>query len=193
MVSVSLSIFFLCAVPAAAAEYFRWVDEKGNVNFTDNLHNIPQKYRKEMERYRTPDNPVPPPSAVKNKASIPFEKQGAVVVVNATLNRRATAKLVVDTGASFTMISNATAKELSIDTSQNQRTAPFQTANGTIQAPLIHLESISVGGIELKNLTAAVHDIHTDSRVSGLLGLDFLSNFRMDIDTQKGILYLEKK
>jgi hypothetical protein len=28
---------------------------------------------------------------------------------------------------------------------------------------------------------------------AGLLGLNFLSNFRMDIDTQKGVLHLEKK
>ena len=39
-----------------------------------------------------------------------------------------------------------------------------------------------VGGMEIKNLTAA-----------GLLGLNFLSNFRMDIDTQKGMLNLELK
>ena len=30
-------------------------------------------------------------------------------------------------------------------------------------------------------------------KVAGLLGLNFLSNFRTDIDTQKGMLYLEKK
>lgn len=177
---------------AAAAEFFRWTDEKGNVNFTDNLHNIPEKFRSKMDTYRTPEvkaQPVPPP---KTKTSIPFEKQGSVVIVDATLNRKTTAKLVVDTGASYTMISSATAKDLSIDAGQSQRTAPFQTANGVIQAPIVSLESITVGGIEVKNLTAAVHDIQVDPRVSGLLGLNFLSNFRMDIDTQTGVLHLEK-
>ena len=87
----------------------------------------------------------------------------------------------------------ALAKELDIDTEQNRRTAPFQTANGVIQAPLVSLESITVGGMEIRNLTAAVHDVLADSRVAGLLGLNFLSNFRMDIDTQKGVLHLEKK
>jgi clan AA aspartic protease (TIGR02281 family) len=139
---------------------------------------------------RSQPPPVPVPPA---KASIPFEKQGQVVIVEATLNKKASAKFVVDTGASYTMISSAVAKELDIDTEQERRTAPFQTANGIIQAPLVSLDSVNVGGMEIRNLTAAVHDILADSRVAGLLGLNFLSNFRMDIDTQKGVLHLEKK
>ena len=110
------------------------------------------------------------------------------------LNNKQSAKFIVDTGASFTMISSALAKDLSIDTSgQNQQTMPFQTANGLIQAPLTNLDSITVGGMEIKNLTAAVHDIVADSQVAGLLGLNFLSNFKMDIDTKSGVIHLEKK
>lgn len=190
---LSLLLLLSNQTAALAAEYFRWVDDRGNVHFTDNQHNVPDRFRQSTDRYQTPENKTPPPPPPKTKASIPFEKQGSVVVVDATLNRKTTTRLVVDTGASYTMISSATAKELNIDTSRDQRTAPFQTANGTIQAPLVSLDSITVGGIEIKNLTAAIHDIHADSRVSGLLGLDFLANFRMDIDTQKGMLHLEKK
>ena len=51
----------------------------------------------------------------------------------------------------------------------------------------------TIGGMEIRNLPAAIHDAMTDPQVAGLLGLNFLSNFRMDIDTQKGMLYLEKK
>jgi aspartyl protease family protein len=109
------------------------------------------------------------------------------------LNKTVPAKLVVDTGATYTMISAAMARELSIDPQQTQRTMPFQTANGVIQAPLTNLESVTVGGMEIKNLTAAIHDAVPSAQVAGLLGLNFLSNFRMDIDTDKGILHLEKK
>lgn len=190
---IFLSLLLSNQTAVQAAEYFRWVDDQGNVHFTDNQHNIPDRFRQRIDRYQAPENKTPPPPPPKTKASIPFEKQGSVVIVDATLNRKTTTRLVVDTGASYTMISSATAKELNIETSRNQRTAPFQTANGTIQAPLVSLDSITVGGIEIKNLTAAIHDIQTDGRVSGLLGLDFLANFRMDIDTQKGMLHLEKK
>jgi aspartyl protease family protein len=115
------------------------------------------------------------------------------VVVPVTLNNRQTTKLVVDTGASYTFISHALARDLAIDVSRNTKTVPFHTANGVVEAPLTNLESITVGGLEIKNLTAAVHDTTPDAHASGLLGLNFLSNFRMDIDTQRGVLHLEKK
>jgi len=191
-------IIILLVRPTSAlcAEFYRWVDQSGVVHFTDNLHNIPEKQRgtatriqgKESARSPEPPAPLPP-----RKASIPIERHGQVVIVEATLNQKTSAKFVVDTGASYTMISSAVAKALDIDVSQNQPSVPFQTANGVIQAPLAKLESITVGGMEIKDLTAAIHDIAPESRVAGLLGLNFLSNFRMDIDTQKGVLHLEKK
>jgi clan AA aspartic protease (TIGR02281 family) len=194
--AVLLFVVLLSAQTVFGAEYYRWIDQNGVVHFTDSLHNIPEIQRAKVGRIQSiePSKNQPPPAALlPSKASIPFEKHGQVVIVEATLNKKAAAKFVVDTGASYTMISSAVAKELEIDTEQNRRTAPFQTANGVIQAPLVSLESITLGGMEIRNLTAAVHDILPDSRVAGLLGLNFLTNFRMDIDTQKGVLHLEKK
>lgn len=193
---VFLAVLILGFKPLTAAEYYRWVDQNGVVHFTDNLHNVPETQRGNAGRIQSvepPRTPSPPAPITPTKASIPFERQGQIVIVQATLNKKTAAKFVVDTGASYTMISSAIAKELDIDTEQNRRTAPFQTANGVIQAPLVSLDSINVGGMEIRNLTAAVHDVLADSKVAGLLGLNFLSNFRMDIDTQKGVLHLEKK
>lgn len=181
-----------------AADFFRWVDQNGVVHFTDNVHNIPESQRRRATRIKGQESAPPadtsrlaPPTIAR--ASVPFEKQGQVVVVEVLLNKTTPAKLVVDTGATYTMISTATARELSIDLTQNQRTMPFQTANGVIQAPLADLDSITVGGMEIKNLTTAIHDVTPNSQVVGLLGLNFLSNFRLDIDTKKGVLHLEKK
>jgi clan AA aspartic protease (TIGR02281 family) len=196
LITAFLSALLVSSLPVHAADYYRWVDQNGVVHFTDNLHNIPETQRGKVGRLQSNEPPrsQPPPAPIlPSKASIPFEKQGQVVIVEAMLNKKTAAKFVVDTGASYTMISSAVAKELDIDTVQNRRTAPFQTANGIIQAPLVSLESITVGGMEIRNLTAAVHDVLSDSTVAGLLGLNFLSNFRLDIDTQKGLLHLEKK
>ena len=196
--SYILSLALLClgtGLPSAA-EYYRWVDQNGVVHFTDNLHNIPEKQRDSANRIEAKESPrtaEPTKKIAVNKASIPFEKHGQVVVIEAMLNGKTPAKLVVDTGSSYTMISAATARDLDIDPGRSQRTMPFQTANGVIQAPLANLESINVGGVEIRDLTAAIHDIAPNSQVAGLLGLNFLSNFRMDIDTQKGVIHLEKK
>jgi clan AA aspartic protease (TIGR02281 family) len=195
---VFLLVFLLCfaALPGAAAEYFRWVDEKGVTHITDNLHNVPVKHREKVNRVAAPENPriaEAPPKPPPTKASIPIEKHGQVVIIQATLNNKHSAKFVVDTGASYTLISNALARELSIDVGPSSKTLPFQTANGLINAPVTSLESITVGGMEIRDLPTAVHDATPDPQVAGLLGLNFLSHFRMDIDTQKGVLHLEKK
>jgi clan AA aspartic protease (TIGR02281 family) len=184
--------------PSRAADFFRWVDQSGVVHFTDNIHNIPEARRATAIRIKAQEplraaEPAKVAPATIAKASIPFEKRGQVVVVEVMLNKTVPAKLVVDTGATYTMISAAMARELSIDPQQTQRTMPFQTANGVIQAPLTSLDSVSLGGMEIKNLTTAIHDAVPSAQGAGLLGLNFLSNFRLDIDTDKGILHLEKK
>lgn len=186
----------LCHWPLEAAEYFRWVDENGVTHITDNLHTVPPKHRGRAQRVAAPESPraiTPPPKAPPSRASIPMEKHGQVVVIQATLNNKRAAKFVVDTGASYTLISNALARELALDVGPGASTLPFQTANGVINAPVTSLESISVGGMEIRDLPAAVHDAIPDPHVAGLLGLNFLSHFRLDIDTQKGVVHLEKK
>jgi predicted aspartyl protease len=57
----------------------------------------------------------------------------------------------------------------------------------------VALDSVEVGGLQIRGITAAVHDVFPDSSIAGLLGLNFLTNFRMDIDTKSSILVLEKK
>jgi clan AA aspartic protease (TIGR02281 family) len=184
------------AAQLVAAEYFRWIDESGVLHITDNLHNVPPGQRGNAGRTQVQEAPRIPEKQVKEpqrSASIPMERHGQVVIIQAILNNKRSAKFVVDTGASYTLISNALARDLAIDVGTNPKTLPFQTANGLIQAPVTSLESIAVGGMEIRNLPAAVHDAVPDPEVAGLLGLNFLSNFRMDIDTQKGVLHLEKK
>ncbi len=193
---IAALFFFSSPVSSRAAEFFRWVDDKGVVHFTDNLHNIPEKKRTSATRIRareTPRNEEPSSPSLLDKAAIPFQKKGEVVIVQATVNEKAAARFVVDTGASYTMISQAVAKELEIDLERKLPTITFQTANGVIHAPLVSLDSVEVGGMQVKELTAAVHDVFPDASISGLLGLNFLSNFRMDIDTKNGVLHLEKK
>ena len=180
-----------------SAEYYRWVDENGVLHITDSLHDVPSTQRPRAGRIVAPESPKPAAPEKKlapaNKASVPMEKHGAVAMVQATLNNRRAAKFVVDTGASYTLISNAVASDLGINLGANPKTLPFQTANGLINVPIANIESISIGGLEIRNIAIAIHDAVPDPQVAGLLGLNFLSNFKMDIDTQKGLLHLEKK
>lgn len=190
-------LYLAVARQSFSTEYYRWVDANGVLHITDNLHNVPPNQRPNAGRIQAPDPPrqadPEKKSGPSNKASVPMERHGSVALVQATLNNKRAVKFVVDTGASYTLISNAVAYDLGIDLGANPKTMPFQTANGLINAPITNIESISIGGLEIRNLAIAIHDAVPDPQIAGLLGLNFLSNFKLDIDTQKGFLHLEKK
>jgi hypothetical protein len=42
-------------------EVYRWVDEKGTVHFTDDLGQVPEKYREKIQKEKPPKEPVPSP------------------------------------------------------------------------------------------------------------------------------------
>ncbi len=190
---VILGLLFT-ASPSQPDELFRWEDKDGVVHFTDNPHNIPDQFKEKASRIKSlapskpPENPLFP-----QRASIPLTGEGATAVVRVVLNGREQVNFIVDTGASYTVISRSTARKLGIKLRKKGPKVRLQTANGMIDAPIVSLESVEVGGMRVTDLKAAVHDFSKDRAVSGLLGLNFLSHFRLDIDTKKGILVLEKK
>ena len=50
------------------AEVYKWIDDKGDVHFTDNYSNIPEKYRPVAETQRFPQDPKETsPSSVEKK------------------------------------------------------------------------------------------------------------------------------
>lgn len=188
-----LALLFL-ASPSLTADLFRWEDENGVVHFTDNQHNIPKQFLDKVTRIKSPPPSKAPETPLFNqRSSIPLKEIGTAAVVQVKLNDRALGNFIVDTGASYTVISRATARRLAIDLKKELPKIRLQTANGMIDVPLVELDSIEVGGMRVGDLMAAVHDFSHDRSVSGLLGLNFLSHFRIDIDTKNGVMVLEKK
>jgi len=47
---VFVCLIFVCPVPA---EYYQYADEDGNLHFTDNMAEVPEKYRTEIEKHRS--------------------------------------------------------------------------------------------------------------------------------------------
>jgi aspartyl protease family protein len=194
-VALAAALVFFTPLLSRCADLYRWIDEKGVVHFTDNPHNIPEKHRAGSTRIQGKEPPKEQRGSGSpgGKTVVPLQTRGAIVTVSASVNDRLSLDLVVDTGATFTIISRSAAASLGIDLAAKLPTASFRTANGVIHAPIVALQSVEVGGMRVSDLQAAVHDVFEDGAVSGLLGLNFLGNFRMDIDTGKGVLVLEKR
>lgn len=172
------------------ADWFQWVDGAGVMHLTDRQENIPEAYR---EKAFTLDIPPTPPRLEPESVSIPLEPDAQVAVVAATLNGSTPATLIVDTGATYTVISYDVAGALRINVGENTPVTELQTANGVIRAPVVELESVDVGGMKVSRVKAAVHDFSTTTAVGGLLGLNFLKHFRVDIDTAKRTLHLQRR
>lgn len=175
-------------------EIYKWVDEQGTVHFTDDLSNIPERYREDAEtRKPTKETSTPQPREISESPSPlsrkPAEAEGFEVELKrkhetweaeVLLNGRVKRQFMVDTGASSCLIDWKTAKELEISIDENTPFMPTATASGIILNPFVTLKSMRVGGAELENVEVAIHDMPGGG---GLLGNSFLNRFRVVIDS----------
>jgi clan AA aspartic protease (TIGR02281 family) len=193
-------IILVFLVPSSYGEMYKWVDEKGSVHFTDDLSNIPEKYREEAETRKPPQETSTPKPQDKSKPSLPekiFEPEGITVdlvrsgevsLTEVILNERLRQYFIVDTGASFTVISREAARELGITIDENTPFIPITTASSVIFNPLVTLRSIRVGRAEIENVDVLVHNL--PGRSAGLLGNSFLSKFKVVLDSIQGKMTL---
>ncbi len=98
------------------------------------------------------------------------------------------ARFMVDTGATAIAMNLGHAKQFGIDVSKSQISAA-QTAGGLVKTYMVNLQKVSVGGITVHNVPAAVVD--GDHPVQILLGNTFLS--QVDMSERSGVLVLKKK
>jgi len=85
-------------------------------------------------------------------------------------------RFVVDTGATLVSLPQSDADRLGIDYRTGRRGAS-RTANGVVPVYLVKLDSVKVGGIELHNVDALVHE--GGGLDQALLGMSFLNRLEM--------------
>src|SRR2546421_7578519 len=88
-------------------------------------------------------------------------------------------RFVVDTGATLISLPRSDADRLGIDYRSGRR-GSSRTANGVVPVYLVKLDSVKVGGIELHNVDALVHD--GSGLDQALLGMSFLNRLEMQRD-----------
>ena len=113
---------------------------------------------------------------------------GADVAINGAL----TFRFIVDTGATFTSIPQSFATQLGYQIGPNHERVVIRTASDLISAPVIVLESVSLSGYAVRNVKAIVlADQGGDAR--GLLGLNFLNQFKYSVNPERREFRLERR
>jgi clan AA aspartic protease (TIGR02281 family) len=130
------------------------------------------------------------PQAQLDRGRIPLRRAGNAFAVKVLLNARREVYLLLDTGASTTVISRALAADLGLKAGPKSPVRRFTTASGTVQAPLVIVPSIQVGETVARNVVVAIHDMPFPDQMPGVLGLSFLLRFKFTIDPLEAYMVL---
>ena len=179
----------------SAADLYRWADDDGVVHFSDQPPPASAKERK-VQVTRIPERPapaaLPAAEAVGGEYVIPFQRAYGGMLVNVIFNDQVPAKMIVDTGATTVKINVDLLRKLNQPVPSDLRKRKVMTAAGVIEAQELLIEKIDLGGAVKKDVPASFSDeAHDYPHYDGLLGLSFLSDFKMTIDYEKKLIHLK--
>ncbi|QBY05739.1 hypothetical protein E2K93_15830 [Thalassotalea sp. HSM 43] len=130
----------------------------------------------------------------RNLNGIPLIKDGDHMLVNARFNQGRYGRLMIDTGASLTVISERLLNELSAQENYDvHRTMTIRTASGEEQAYSIIIKQFTIDAWTVENLEVVIMPLESMDSADGLLGMNFLKQFTFNIDQQERLLFLQEK
>jgi clan AA aspartic protease (TIGR02281 family) len=121
---------------------------------------------------------------------IPIPPGSSSIRANVVIDGRLEYAFIIDTGATYTAISERLARDLGYDPSQGE-TYQVTTAGGPLLVKSVQLKSLSLQGYSVRNLKALVLPDRVAPQV-GLLGLNFLQFFKYGVDSRRQEFRLER-
>ncbi len=118
---------------------------------------------------------------------------GAALVVAAHINGEGPFDLILDTGATYTCVSESLAQRL--DLPQRRLGVGIGVGvGGAGQVRMVQMDSLRVGDAAVETVPACVLELTAlraiASDVEGLLGLNFLRNYHVTLDFERNVLIL---
>jgi len=179
------------------AQMYRWTDEQGGTHYGQGIYAVPERFRSRAQLLTFPERPAAPAAssssaegAVSQGARISFTP-GKPIMVSAKINGGGSAQLMLDTGASVTVINPRVLAGMGIGSREALR-GSVKGATGSADVLFVPVESIEVGGARSGPLRVAAHDVDL-GQGDGLLGRDFLDQFTVNIDSTAGVVTLSPK
>ena len=196
MLAVTVALVGASVLPATA-QFYRWVDEQGNLHYADTLHNIPERFRSRAESLSIRTSPapaqsaapgVPAPGGAAGGAQVRFTP-GQRILVDVRLNGRSGARLLLDTGADRTLINPQALSAAGVQLSRVAARGRMHGVTGSDEVAYVLLDSLEIGQARVERLAVAAYEMGS-RETDGLLGRDFLDQFNVSIDSSRGVVTL---
>jgi predicted aspartyl protease len=134
-----------------------------------------------------------PADSAASEISFRLSPRASAILVSAYVNGKGPVDLILDTGSTLTCLDDSLTRELKLP----RRLGSVGVGAGVgMSGPvqLLKVDSLRVGAAAASNITVCALDLGALQRVSpgarGLLGLNFLKSFRVNIDFQRRVLQL---
>jgi aspartyl protease family protein len=121
------------------------------------------------------------------------EKRGPLLLVRAFVEGetgKAYPKLLLDTGSAYTLIAKEILESIGCSPAFPIRTQRIITGSGYEIVPVISVNRFNCIGNLLEDFEILAHTLPFGSYVDGLLGMDFLSKFEIEIRISSGELVI---
>jgi hypothetical protein len=155
-------------------EFCRYTDENGTIHLEDNPENIPEKHRSHTKVYNS------------HKQTTLVRVVNSQVLVPVTLHngyQEVQATLVLDTGCSTTTISGKLADRLGIDPARTKAGTSRVADGRLVPTRMTLIRQLSVGPKSKSSLEVSIMASGgLQELADGLLGMNFLRDFRYQID-----------
>jgi tetratricopeptide (TPR) repeat protein len=132
-------------------------------------------------------------------ATIQFDLIGNRPFLNVMVNGKGPFRFVLDTGASFSLISAEAARKLGVERLAQGGDGRAVGGGGTF--PLVYglLDSVTIGNARIERVPVYIRTIHqapdapSEQYYDGYFGLSLLSNYLMTLDYKQGTLILDRR
>jgi hypothetical protein len=132
------------------------------------------------------------PGRHERTITLSFEKRGTSMLVPATINGK-DVYFLFDTGASYTSLNPEVADAVNADPPDNAPSQPVNTANGRAMLTFGLLDRLRLDRKLHRNVTFGLcrgcpNETFRGKPVAGLLGLNVLNRYEIDINSNKGVV-----
>lgn len=135
----------------------------------------------------------------KEAGAIKFDLLRYRPFVNVMINGKGPLRLVIDTGASLSVISDEAAAKLGIKPVARGGNARAVGGSGTFPIVYSLLDSMQLGDVKIEAIPVYIRTVHhaadapVSERADGYIGLSMLANYLITIDYQKRELSLDRR